>query len=147
MTTEKISQNNVCEVQLLTALRMYREKNYVSAITLAGAAEEILGKIIRSKGLPTTYDLIKGIINNTSNQLHRAEFNNKEFNEIANSARNQLKHFSSDGCMEIDLKQEAVNIIHRAVYNYENAIGYMPKEAVSWLKEIDLHPQWPIKQA
>lgn len=49
MSGLSLSAVQIAEHQLLSALRMWSEQDYTSAITLAGAAEEILGKRLRQQ--------------------------------------------------------------------------------------------------
>lgn len=52
MPTETLNKIDLAIEQLETALFLFLEhKNYVSALTLAGAAEEILGKAAKIKGI------------------------------------------------------------------------------------------------
>ena len=50
MTVSSLTAEGIAEHQLLAALRLWRESAYLSALTLAGAAEEILGKRLRQLG-------------------------------------------------------------------------------------------------
>ena len=51
MPLQTYDKRSIALEQIETALRLYREGNdFFSVITLAGAAEEIYGKILSSRG-------------------------------------------------------------------------------------------------
>ncbi len=53
----KIKKIDIALVQLETAIDLFLYKcNYICAATLAGAAEEILGAIVRRSGKPNALD-------------------------------------------------------------------------------------------
>ena len=53
----KVTTFQIALVQLRTSVQLYNKRNFISAITLAGAAEEILGDI--SKGKAGTNSVIE----------------------------------------------------------------------------------------
>ena len=72
--TEKNTENNnsvdayvIGQIQLESAIQHYNDKNYICAITLARAAEEYLGKLLKySKNIePTIKELEKKILQET----------------------------------------------------------------------------------
>jgi hypothetical protein len=48
---QRLTAFEIAEHQLLSALQLWSTSDYISCITLAGAAEEILGKRMRVLGL------------------------------------------------------------------------------------------------
>ncbi len=116
--------------QLDTALRLFfEEEDLFSAITLAGAAEEILGQLLREAGIKNSFDEL----NEASARIHESLFGDqvgaKVFGERANRARNTLKHHTpgQPQAVTLDLRQEAIDLLDRAISNY-------------WLIEYDLTP-------
>lgn len=124
------SQRNVAETrhkkinlaleQLDEAIRQFLDrKSYVSALTLAGAAEEILGRTVELRGgesslaqrvkdhLMIHNALVGGLL--TENQSRWRE----------NFARNAIKHLDrvSDEEIELDLEEEALQMLSRAIHN------------------------------
>ena len=93
------------------------------------------------------YDAIKGIINDISRQLSDVEYSKNEFNSLVNGTRNSLKHYSTDGNFQAEFKQEAVNMLHRSIYNFEAAAGAQTQEMKKWLSKLDLHPKYKIKNS
>lgn len=107
----------ISQLRLAIALFM-EEREHISVITLAGAAEEILGKIAVSKSLtPALNRRAEG-----ARQLHVALWKNdpgdKVFIDLKNKTRNELKHLSSGGSLAIGLERECIRMLDRAVENY-----------------------------
>lgn len=118
--------------QLDWAIRLFLDnKAYVPAITLAGAAEEILGEML---GGDSAFGQLKQRIAATSglpekvvSQLH------------LNRSKNWLKHWQGlrdEETIDIELETEAIQYIVRAVANLVGHDRSMPSEGprfFSWL--------------
>jgi hypothetical protein len=116
-----IDLEDVALQQLEAALSHWHSKAYVPAITLAGAAEELLGKLVRSSGKESRLDEMKREYCALHRLTHGAELATDELEKWlvvrANGARNVLKH----GCaldFPINLGDEARDLIDRAISNY-----------------------------
>lgn len=103
--------------QLETAIDLFVDKaDYVSAITLAGAAEEILGALVKRKGArPAVDELCTSLISKyvpTADPCHIR-------NEYLNKPRNSLKHANrtNEDTLEIEVEPEAISMIARALSN------------------------------
>lgn len=109
-----------CE-QLEVALRLFFEgKEYFAVITLAGAAEELLGAYVKAKGGTTSLEeLVKGAVR-ISSALSGAPSKPKDIFKIANYPRNASKHMddATDAQLRIYLKRDATDLLDRAVDNY-----------------------------
>lgn len=115
--TEKNTENNnsvdayvIGQIQLESAIQHYNDKNYICAITLARAAEEYLGKLLKySKNIePTIKELEKKILQET-------ELPSINLNYIANN----LKHFDTRFCETThSIKLDAIQLIIRALINF-----------------------------
>lgn len=148
---ERVSKVEIARIQIEKAIDLYVvENNFISAITLAGAAEEILGKLLKLQGKSSSYDGIREVLNASHRQLSLQELDSLSFNEIANGTRNHLKHLSGLDYVEKNFKQEACNIIHRAICNYSGLFyaGHEMKGAtekmINWVNSKDLSPTYPI---
>lgn len=127
---------SIADGQLETAGRLYRAgKDYYSVITLAGAAEEIYGKLLKHHGgEPALESLAKCV-----SALHKIDYGedlpDKEIYCLANEARNSLKHWSaSDPKLEFDAKREAEDMLERAVRNREKLTdAFLPTHYTSRL--------------
>ncbi|MCQ8117781.1 hypothetical protein [Methylomonas rosea] len=119
MIEQRITKFEIAERQLLVAIEMFIARNPIPALTLAGAAEEILGKLVKKLG--GTNALEEDI--NDSCELSETVFgdrgNSKEFADLMNAPRNELKHLMSGEAIEFDLEEAAINLISRAIINFE----------------------------
>lgn len=116
--------------QLETALRLFQEEeDLFSPITLAGASEEILGKLLEQQGIDHSLKSLTAAAQAIHQQLFGEEGDPKVFRRRANLARNSLKHLAVGGAptVNLDLRQEAVDMLNRAIDNY-------------WLLETSLTP-------
>lgn len=99
--------------QLDAAIQEYHRGHIVCAITLAGAAEEILGDICKRRGLK----------NALTSATESREFTglypkSKDRRDLLNQTKNALKHAERDDedFIEID-EHDTYLIIARAIYN------------------------------
>lgn len=115
----KLSKLQIATSQLETAIELYLEgDDLVSVVTLAGAAEEILGKLAVNAGVPSAFeealDRLCGMYEAMFNELP----DRKAFAELRNRARNEFKHIGLQPDVDVDLEREAVNMLRRAIENY-----------------------------
>lgn len=119
MTTEKLSAEEIAEKQLIAALQMWKEEKLVPAITLAGAAEEILGKRLRKLGVEPSFDNMKSAVMKIARVLGETDSKlEKDVAYLINSTKNELKHYSGDEALDFDLREDAEEILDRAIANY-----------------------------
>ena len=117
--TFMITKLEVATSQLRLSIELFmEEREHISVITLAGAAEEILGKLAASAGsTPALNRRAEG-----ARQLHLAVWGNdpgnKVFMNLKNKTRNELKHFSSGASLAVGLERECIRMLDRAVENY-----------------------------
>ena len=120
MWHQKLTKIDIAEQQLLHAIELFCSgERIISAITLAGAAEEILGKLVAGTGQANSME------SEVSDQCELFESffgyagDLKTFLDQENNARNELKHIRTGNDVELDLEQEAVNLIERAINNFK----------------------------
>lgn len=121
MSEQVHDKKTIAVTQLETALRLYNEgSDYYSVITLAGAADEILGRMLAAKGKkPFVRALAEGAA-----EMHRLLFGSdvgvKDFVDRSNRAENTLKHHGpgSPQGTAFDAREEAIDMLDRAVTNY-----------------------------
>lgn len=120
--------------QLDWSIRLFLDHQaFIPAITLAGAAEEIIGQTI---GDQSAFALLKsritaqtGLPESTVSQLH------------LNRAKNWAKHWlgmKDDEAIHLELETEAIQYILRAISNLIGHDRSLPSEGprfFSWLKE------------
>lgn len=113
----------VAEHQLDRALRLLMEEgDHVSSITLAGASEEILGKMLHEQGKENDLQSYVRACRELGIQDFGEEWPAKEFVSIANYFRDGLKHYKSGDPISVPF-EAAVEIIDRAIANYWNYTG------------------------
>lgn len=120
MPTTSYDPRSIAQAQLETALRLYLNRDdLISALTLAGAAEEILGKMLREKAFEPSFDSLKRASTEIHRRLFEEELGAGDFADRANNARNRFKHYSpGQGAVTLDLIEETRAMLDRAVSNY-----------------------------
>ena len=121
---DTILKSELAYSQLNVAIEFYTSsKEYPAVVTLAGAAEEIYGKLVQQRGGKTA---LKGITERLC-EMHRAAFNEepneKDYVNIRNRTRNELKHIGTGGDFTADLEYEASELLERALHNYREYTG------------------------
>ncbi|MGH9437018.1 MAG: hypothetical protein ACRD22_03770 [Terriglobia bacterium] len=124
MSTKMVAVTYDCltlaKEQLDTALALFLgNKNYSSAITLAGAAEVIFGCALIARGRASALESSYGSIAEIHRTLYGTELNKKEFVSKENLARDALKHLQENkgSTIVIDLEEAACWMLVRAIHN------------------------------
>jgi len=136
-----MEKKDIALKQLRRAVKVYKEKDYVCAITLAGAAEEILGKIALKRTGSNELErqaIWEKDVNNylaEEHTLKRPLPDEKEIKKSINRIRNELKHNDTGENVWLNehkerWEYEASGHIIRAVKNYFNAYNEMPKDRI-----------------
>ncbi len=119
MFYKKITNIEIAEQQLFHAISLYVEGTYmVSAITLAGATEEVLGKMLDDRSKTRALDEVVNRLCCMYEHIFKEPANRKDFVNLRNKAKNALKHMDKPS-IELDLEKDAVQIISRAISNYK----------------------------
>jgi hypothetical protein len=144
----KISKRRLAEIQLLRAVKVLVEDNDpVSSLTLSGAAENLLGDMLRALNKPHAFKLV--VDRNKKMWTHAAKIaaksggtinvpDDKELERRANFTRNGLKH-GADGRPLLALYgYQAEEMIDRALANYRILYGKMPpqKYVSNWYENL-----------
>lgn len=138
MSTVTLSAEKIAEQQLVTAIRIWRGGDHVSAITLAGAAEEILGKRLRHLGKEPSFDNIKSAIVELSRKLGEHDpKTDKMVADLLNQTRNELKHYAGEEDLEFDLVQDSIELLERAITNYQMLTGVVHEEMILFWEAVD----------
>ena len=131
MNITAFSAETIAEHQLLAAIRLWRDEDYLSSLTLAGAAEEILGKRLRKLGREPSFDQMKKLIVALAQQEGETDPKlEKVVGDMLNDTRNALKHYSGDEMLEIDMRADCLEILERAIANYQALTGTLPADAL-----------------
>jgi hypothetical protein len=135
---EQFSQIEAAERQLDRAISLFiSEHDYLCAITLAGAADGILGEALKNKGQMNSGEILKGVMKDTFlPQLSHKEISDQHLNKI----RNSLKHTTEDHnkVIEHPMDIEAVQVIVRAILNYGFLTDTATKGSIeffAWLRQ------------
>ena len=141
----RLTKRIIAETQLYRASKLLDvdspDFDPISALTLAGAAEEILGKMVKKKGMVTAFEEAAHLIGHFWDSMceHAAaegkEFKNKksdeqEIRKQLNFVRNELKHNDPGINIRVpgDIAYEAKAIVGRALRNYELRYGKLPPQ-------------------
>lgn len=130
---QQYSRIDLAVEQLEIALRLFLKKeSFVSALTLAGASEEILGKQLTFQSEETTLDSEFITIKPVREHLDKEEFLWKSFIGEKNRVRNAAKHMrdKTQATVFADIEDEALWMIVRACDNY-NRLGLAPTSAMT----------------
>jgi hypothetical protein len=112
------------EAQLERALTLYLNgTDYLSAITLAGAAEEPLGKMLERSGGKHSLHSESSAMAVVHLHLFDEELEKKDAISHINIVRDWLKHFRDGSDLEFDAKDKACEIIDRAIGNFVRLTG------------------------
>jgi hypothetical protein len=139
----RLTKFEVAEKQLAKAIELFCAQEPLPAITLAGAAEEILGKLVKDGGgISAIEEEVKDRCD-----LYQTMFDHsgdpKVLADLMNNPRNELKHRMSGNPLELNLEEEAVNLIQRAIDNFQrlrpgpNAmLQQFEDEAAAWYRRF-----------
>src|SRR5436309_1178779 len=93
-----LHKSEVARLQLVEAIRLFVEDKFLAALTLAGAAEEILGKLLARRGeLPIVKRSAQAIAE-LRDQIGLSVMNGKSEGKVIddwNAARNTAKHLGN----------------------------------------------------
>ncbi|MDO8989749.1 MAG: hypothetical protein Q7U91_08950 [Sideroxyarcus sp.] len=111
----KLHKKEIARRQIEIAAELFfDERDFLAVVTLAGAAEEILGSLLRREGEPA---MIDHLVN-----LDKRQFGGRPFavlNKEVNGIRNALKHANDPNEDTIEIEAgEAIAMLSRAVANY-----------------------------
>lgn len=144
MSSIKQDQIALAAEQLDVAIEMFLTgRSEVSVLTLAGAAEEILGRAVKLMGDQNTMQQAYEARALSHRYLHGKALKWKDFADGENYARNAAKHLfgNDDTYVEVDLNQAAMWMIVRAYANYDR-LGLQQtdrmREFDNWFYEFEV---------
>jgi hypothetical protein len=120
---ERLSRREIAKVQLIKAIDLFVTEQFIPSITLAGAAEEILGKLLQHRGeAPILDESFAAIQDIRRTKIGLNVMDGKPKKEIVagwNKARNNLKHHgeTDEEFVVINACDEAYWMIRRALAN------------------------------
>ena len=132
----KLHKTEIARRQIETAIDLFvSDKDFISALGLAAAAEDILGTLLRREGEKSMLENLHAWYQDTTKE--KVAFG--DFAAKANLARNTLKHASTAEEDNVEIfRWETVQMLMRALYNWKEA-GHEPTvkmlEFNRWLQE------------
>jgi hypothetical protein len=131
MSLSILSAEEIAEHQLLSAIKLWQENDYLSSLTLAGAADEILGKRLRKLGREPSFNQLRDlIVIYAQSEGETAPDLEKTVGDLLNNTKIALKHYSGDESLAFDLKSDCLEMLERAIANYHSLTGTFLGEAL-----------------
>jgi hypothetical protein len=120
LVTVRLTKIDVARLQLERAIDLFvNSTDFVSAITLVGAAEEILGKLVEDLGKKNALNELIDTSKAMEIRLYgEADGEMKEYVSLANYFSNRLKHLNEGADLIFNVDYEAASLISRALDNY-----------------------------
>ena len=141
MTSSNLTKLEVAVHQLDVAILLFLDGDYLSSLTLAGAAEEILGKLCERAGKPVA---VEAIIAFHWNDTDPALTDNKRRNillGVLNSGRNAVKHANDRNDVNFIVEQiYPLQMIMRAM-PMARSLGLLPSNEETMVAWIHSHPE------
>lgn len=118
----QIGKREIAQTQLREAIALFLDEKFLCAITLAGAAEEVLARLLNAGGEQSVVEESVEAIQRLRETTGSAIMENrpkKEIFNLWNNARNTIKHHNenSEESVTINLFDEAYWMIKRALAN------------------------------
>jgi len=144
----RISKLDLALNYLQMAIDMFlKNQDLLCVLTLAGAADEILGQYATRAGKETMLDLLCSSLK----KEHAINMNDKTFKwEVLNKAKNSVKHFKGKDTefIELNPEEEALSMLIRAIgnlYSHDRTATYNTPALMEWVYENrkDLLPYAP----
>jgi hypothetical protein len=140
MTT--ISKLDVGVHQLSVAIRLFLDGDYLASLTLAGAAEEILGRLCERTSKPVAVDFIVDYHLKDTDPALSDKKRRKILRDLLNGPRNAAKHANDPDEATFDVDQAwPLQMIMRAVPMCAS-LGVKPSQEigkiVAWIHD---HPE------
>ena len=141
MPVTQINKLDIALEYLNLSCELYiKNKNLISAIHLAGAAEEIFGKYCKKNNIKTVRDDWIEIGDNSKGTVLDIKKSGKKFANYVYQAKNSIKHMNpieEDELVSIDVKSELERII-RAAYINMTRLGRENKATKSIQEVIEM---------
>lgn len=118
--TTEIKKSQIAIIQLRQSIRLFNSGDFISALTLAGSANDILGQFALLRHGYNTLDGEKHFWDNIATMTSKPKPAKDKVKKINNRIKNSLKHHdqSADENIKADFEFEAQCHIDSAIRNY-----------------------------
>ena len=118
--------------QLRRAIQLFNQGDYISSLTLAGAANEILGELAKNRHGYNTLDNDKWFWDGIADMFNKGRPSKDKIKQVNNRVINSLKHHDSDldTIVEADFEIESQCHIDSAIRNYWIAFDQPPMDRI-----------------
>jgi len=126
---QRLTKRRIALIQMEQSLALLEAGDAVSALTLAGAAEEILGRVVARKGGQPRVEGLAAFDASFYKYVGKPIPPLKNLISRQNKTRNELKH-QDDGrnvFVEADFIFDAEEMLLRCMFNHYDAYGCWPK--------------------
>lgn len=136
-----ITKLEVASHQLNVAIRLFLEGDYLSSLTLAGAAEEILGQLSRRAGKTVAVESIVAYHWQDTDPTLSDPKRKEAIMEVLNRGRNQVKHANDHNETHFDVEQIwPLQMIMRAM-PMAKALGVKITDEMKMVIWVRSHPE------
>lgn len=139
---KQYSKLEVATQQLDTALRLYfQKKEYFSAITLAGSAEEILGVYLKVHGQTNAFEHDLKDSLRIYRWLYNTEGSPERMHKTINRVKNSSKHMKGkkDVALSCNPSVAAKEVLDRAVSNYYSLMSFEELHETPRIRRFNAH--------
>lgn len=136
----KFEKEKIALIQLRQAIRLFNQGDYISSLTLAGAANEILSNFADHNQGYNTIDGDKMFLDAIAEINKKNKPSKGQVIKATNRIKNQVKHHSlgNDIFVKADFEFEAISFIDSAIRNYWIAFDKIPMDRII-KKHVDIH--------
>jgi hypothetical protein len=129
---QPIPKIQIAIIQLRSAVQLYNKGDFISSLTLAGAAEEILGQIAEHRSGVNALIEDKIWTDQIADYFKKPRPSLSKVARSRNKGKNEIKHNNdrNDSAVQFDFRFEAETFILGAIRNYEIITGNMPKDRI-----------------
>jgi hypothetical protein len=142
MEIRSYSKFDIAVGQIETAITLYLNGgDSFSALTLAGASDELLGKFLKKSGKTPAIESLGEALADIKKIHTGKSVTKKEGMNIANQIRNSVKHMNIQGdeVIQTDPKYAAHDMIMRCISNYHQLTQHYTDNMLAFLQK-PLHP-------
>lgn len=127
-----MEKSDIALAEIRRAIQLFRKADYVCAATLAGAAEEILGRIAKKRAGYNALNGEEAMAEGLAEVLSVPKPDKAKVRAVMNRVRNECKHNDSgdNEWVKADFEYEARCLIDRALRNWLLAYGSFPKDRI-----------------